>query len=62
MNAVRQALNIADRYQVALVIGLGRPSKQVVLETVDDDEDVRYWRDSGRVHHVPRRALEQIIV
>ena len=60
--AVRQALDLPDRYRVALVIALGRPREQVALETVGDDGEVRYWRDSDGVHHVPKRRLDEIIV
>ena len=62
MKAVGRALDLPDRYEVALVIALGRPKEQVVLETVGDDGDVRYWRDSDGMHHVPKRPLAKIIV
>ena len=30
--------------------------------TVGPDGDVKYWRDAAGVHHVPKRALEEILL
>ena len=45
-----------------LVLALGKPAEQVVLDTVGDDGDTRYWRDENEVHHVPKRSLEELII
>ena len=60
--ALRAALQIPDRLEILLVIALGRPEEQVVLETVGPQGDIRYWRDAQGVHHVPKRRLEEIII
>jgi len=59
---LRKDLNIADFFEILLIIALGKPNEQVVLETVGPDGDIKYWRDSQGVHHVPKRKLEEIIV
>lgn len=61
-DALRAALQIPDRFEILLVLALGRPKEQVVLETVKPNGDVRYWRDAGGVHHVPKRSLQDIIL
>jgi len=43
-----------------LAVALGKPMEKVVVETLKPDGDVKYWRDSGGVHHVPKRRLEDI--
>jgi len=57
-----QALGIAPRYEILLVIALGKPKETVVIDKVDPNGDAKYWRDSQGVHHVPKRALGGIII
>jgi nitroreductase len=59
---LRSALGIANRYEIPLVIALGKPVEKVVLETVGPDSDIKYWRDKNGVHHVPKRPLTEIII
>lgn len=59
---LREALNITEKYEIILILALGKPAEKVVLETVGDDGDIKYWRDSENVHHVPKRPLDEIIV
>ena len=59
---LRQNLNIADHFEILLVVALGKPRETVVLETVGVDGDIKYWRDSQGAHHVPKRTLDDIIV
>lgn len=59
---LRKALNIDDNYDIALVIALGYTKEEVVIENINEERDVKYWRDEKQVHHVPKRSLEQLIV
>lgn len=61
-DALRAALDIDPRYEILLVLALGKPKETVVVEPVGPDGDIKYWRDSQGVHHVPKRALDDIIV
>jgi nitroreductase len=61
-NALRDSLNIASQFKILLVLAIGKPKEQVVLEPVGPDNSIRYWRDNEDVHHVPKRKLEDIIV
>ena len=60
--ALRQALGIPPRYEILLVLALGKPKERVVIETVGPDGDIKYWRDEDGVHHVPKRPLDEIII
>jgi hypothetical protein len=59
---LREDLNIPEHLEILLVVALGRPKETVVLETVGLDGDIKYWRDSEGMHHVPKRSLDDIIV
>jgi nitroreductase len=59
---LRQRLNLSQRYDILLVIALGRPKEEVVLTEVRPGGDIKYWRDEKGVHHVPKRRLEDIII
>jgi hypothetical protein len=45
-----------------LVIALGEPAEEIIIEPMAENGDVRYWRDEQGRHHVPKRSLEEIIV
>jgi hypothetical protein len=60
--SLREALNLPELFEILLVIALGKPSETVILETVDDRKNFRYWRDDKDRHHVPKRELEDIIL
>ncbi len=59
---LRDALEIDERYQIELVLALGKPRETVVLDPVGSEGDIKYWRDADGVHHVPKRALDEIII
>ena len=59
---LRQALNVAPRYEILLVLALGKPKETVAIEELKPDGDIRYWRDAQGVHHVPKRPLDGLLV
>ena len=59
---LREALAIPSRYEILLVLALGKPKETVVLDTIGPTGDSKYWRDSEGVHHVPKRTLDEIII
>ena len=59
---LQNTLSIPPQYKVLLVIALGKPKETVVIETMSTARDIKYWRDSFKVHHVPKRRLEEIII
>ncbi len=61
-DGLRKDLDIPSRYEILLVIALGKPKETVVLETVGADGNTTYWRDKDSVHHVPKRKLDEIII
>lgn len=59
---LREAFDIPEHFKILLVIALGKPKEQVVIEEAGPDGSIRYWRDEQGVHHVPKRTLADIIV
>ena len=59
---LRQVLDIPERYEILLVLALGKPAETVVLEDVGPDGDIKYYRDDEDVHHVPKRTLDELIL
>jgi len=59
---LKQVLNLAENLEIVLVLALGKPKESVVIETMDEKGDIRYWRDEQQIHHVPKRNLQDIII
>lgn len=59
---LRSSLSIDDKYEVLLVVALGKPKEIVKLTELEEGGDTKYWRDEDQVHHVPKRKLKEIIV
>jgi nitroreductase len=59
---LREALALPARYELLLVLSIGKPREEVVLEELPPDGSVKYWRDENGVHHVPKRSLDDIIL
>jgi hypothetical protein len=58
---LKELLKISDQYEVIQVLALGKPKETIVLDEVKND-DIKYWRDENKVHHVPKRSLDEIII
>lgn len=58
---LREVLGIPVRYEILLVLAIGRPKETVMLEPMKDGK-IQYWRDEKGHHHVPKRPLSEVIV
>jgi hypothetical protein len=55
-------LAIPEKYEILLVIALGKPAEEVILEPVGEDTEIKYWRDERDRHHLPKRGLDELIL
>jgi nitroreductase len=58
---LRSELNIPDKFDILLVLALGKPVENVIIDDIKND-DVKYWRDNSKNHHVPKRSLKDLII
>jgi hypothetical protein len=60
-DGLTRLLQIPSYFQILMVIALGKPDENVVLEeAVKDGDTMFYWE--GDTRHVPKRALDDIII
>jgi nitroreductase len=59
---LRSLLNIPEPMEIKLVLAMGKPKETIVIDTVNVEGDIRYWRDKNQVHHVPKRRLKDIVL
>lgn len=58
---ISKLINIPDHYKISLIVALGKPKEEVVIDQVKEN-DIKYWRDENQVHHVPKRSLDSLII
>lgn len=58
---LKELLQIDNQFEILLVLAIGKPKEEVVIEDVVND-DIKYYRDETQVHHVPKRSLEELII
>lgn len=57
-----ELLRLPSHLEVVLVLALGVPLEQVVIDALPVNGDIKYWRDENQVHHVPKRNLKDIVI
>lgn len=61
-DGLRAALNVPEEYNLLLTLALGAPGETVALEEARLGDSLSYWRDANDVHHVPKLALDDVIL
>lgn len=60
---LREELAIEERYEPLYVVAIGRPLEKVVIEDMaPGSEDIKYYRTTEGVHHVPKRQLPELLI
>ena len=60
INAVKDHFKLADNIKPKLVLALGYPLEEPIIE--DEKGNVKYYRDENNVHHVPKRLTKDLII
>ena len=56
-----EALGLREDLVPSLVLGLGKPDEEIIIEDIGEKGSA-YYRDAEGKHRVPKRALEDIIL
>ncbi len=59
--ALAKALQLPDHLKIIMVIALGKPIEEVVIEEMKNG-DIKYWRDENKIHHIPKRPLDDLVI
>ena len=59
---LQEMFHLPKRFEILLVIALGKPKEIAVIDDMQPGDGIEYWRDEHGVHHVPKRRLEDIIL
>jgi nitroreductase len=54
-------LSLPDNLEILLIIALGKSIENVIVDEIKNN-DVKYWRDNNKNHHVPKRNLAELII
>jgi nitroreductase len=60
--AIHRVLGLPEELSAAMLIALGRPAEQAVIEPMPADGNTAYWRTTDEVVHVPKRSLAEVLV
>ena len=58
---LREVLELPNSVAIALVVALGYPAEQPVVDKVKAG-DIQYWLDADGVLHVPKRRREDVVM
>lgn len=61
-DALREILQVDSRYEILLVLALGKPVETVKFAAIPPDGSIKYWRDEKGVHYVPKRTLSESVL
>lgn len=61
-DTLSQELDIPERYQIRLVIAIGKSAEEIHLVDIAEGESIGYYRDEKDVHYVPKRKLQDIVL
>ena len=59
---LRKNLNIPDKYDIYMVLAIGKPVEVISVDVLEEGGSYKYWRDENKVHHVPKRKLDDLIL
>jgi nitroreductase len=59
--ALIDALNLPEQVSPQLILALGEPGEEIIVDDYIPGESIAYYRDDQDRHHVPKRGREELI-
>ena len=60
-NKVSQTILLKEHLEILLILAVGKPKENIIIQDVDSTGSIIYWRDKEGKHYVPKRKLDNII-
>lgn len=61
---LKEILGVSNNFELLYVIAIGKPVERVEIEGIKGDslDNIKYYRTADRIHHVPKRPVEELII
>jgi len=59
---LREALDLPTRYEILLVVAIGKPGEEIIIEHQEPGKDAYGWHDDQGNYHLPKRGLDSVIL
>jgi hypothetical protein len=59
---LREALDLPTRYEILLVVAIGKPGEEIIIEHQEPGKDAYGWHDDQGNYHLPKRSLDSVIL
>ncbi|MDY0212322.1 MAG: nitroreductase family protein [Desulfuromonadaceae bacterium] len=59
---LREALDLPTRYEILLVVAIGKPGEKIIIEEQGPGKDAYGWHDDQGNYHLPKRTLDRVIL
>ena len=59
---IAKVLNLPENYVIHIALAIGKPAQNVIVEDINEGDDIKYWMDQDKTHHVPKIILDELII
>lgn len=59
---ITQILNLSKDYTIHIALAIGKPGQKIIIEDIYEDDDIKYWMDNDKTHHVPKIVINDLII
>jgi len=59
--SLTKLLDLPEHLKILLIIAIGKPIEKVVIDECLNN-DIKYWRDDLKIHHVPKRSIGDLLL